>query len=149
MKQIILSALMLVTIATTAFSKGDDGINKRVFGSFYKSFHNAKEVKWDTHKELVKVSFVLDGQKMFAYYKQDGEQVAITRNLQVNQLPYALGSTLKEKLSNKWLTELFEVSSNGETTYYATLVDVSHVTIFKADASGSWSVFKKEKRDDQ
>jgi hypothetical protein len=149
MKKIIISALMLVTITGTAFSRNHDGISNQVLTAFNKSFNNAKEVKWEAEKDFVKVSFVIDGQSMFAYYTSNGEQMAITRNIPSTQLPLSLGTALKERFKDSWLTSLFEVSNEGATTYYATILGATYSTVLKADAASGWIVYKKDKRDGQ
>jgi hypothetical protein len=54
---------------------------------------------------------------------------------------------LKNKyFSQGWLTELFEISANGETAYYATIENATHVTILKAEGAAGWAMFKKDKR---
>jgi hypothetical protein len=85
---------------------------------------------------------------MFAYYNQDGEQVALTRNILPAQLPLNLATELKSEYNNYnyWLTDLFEVSSNDETAYYATVENTSHIIIIKSDGASGWKLFKKEKK---
>ena len=72
--------------------------------------------------------------------------MAISRNIHIDQLPLSLGAELKSKFSLGWLTELFELSINGETAYYATIECATHVTILKADGTSDWATFKKDKR---
>lgn len=146
MKKIIMLALVLTTIAGTAFSRNTDAVNQKVLTSFSKSFKNAEEVKWEVRKDLYRVTFKISGQTMFAYYKEDGEQIALTRNISVAQLPLTLASDLKNSYDQYWLTDLFEVAANNETAYYATIQSSTHITILKADGANGWFVFKKEKR---
>jgi hypothetical protein len=83
---------------------------------------------------------------MFAYFNVDGEQIAVTRNIKLNQLPLSLSSALQEGFKQYWLTDLFEVSANGQTSYYATVQSATHVTILKAEGATNWMVFKKDKK---
>jgi hypothetical protein len=148
MKKIIILSLMLTTIISTSFARDSDNINKQVMTSFTKAYSHATDVKWETQKDFIKATFTQDGQTFFAYYKQNGDLIAITRNMAVLNLPINLSSALKNKLHNDyWLTALFEVASNGETAYYATITNADYSVILKADGS-EWVVFKKEKRTD-
>jgi hypothetical protein len=104
-------------------------------------------VKWETQKDFIKVSFVIDGQTMYAYYTANGDQMAIARNIPTSQLPINIGTALKERFQDSWLVSLFEVSSEGNTVYYATLQNADHKTVLKADAVSGWSTYKKDKRD--
>ena len=74
------------------------------------------------------------------------ELIVVTRNIHIEQLPLTLSSELKSNFENSWLTELFEISSNGETAYFATLESATHITILKSEGTTGWSTFKKEKR---
>ena len=146
MKKIIMLAIVLTTITLSGFANNTYGVNKKVLSSFNKSFHSVEDVRWELRDNLYKVSFYTDGKKMFAYYNADGDQIAITRNIHTDQLPLTLSSELKEKFAENWLTDLFEISANGETAYYATIESATHVTILKAEGASGWATFKKDKR---
>jgi len=147
MKQVIMLALVLTSIITSAFANNTDAINQKVLNSFSKNFAKAEDVKWEIRKDLYKATFKIYGQVMFAYYSEAGQQVAVSRNISISQLPIDLASEL-QSLYNKeyWLTDLFEVSANGETAYYATVENSTHVSILKADGVSAWMVFKKDKK---
>lgn len=147
MKQIIMLALVLTTIATSAFANNTDAINQKVLTSFSKSFAKAEDVKWELRKDLYKATFRINGQTMFAYYNGAGQEVAVSRNINISQLPIDLASELYSFYNNGyWMTELFEVSADGVTSYYATIENGTHVTILKADGVSAWMVFKKDKK---
>ncbi len=146
MKKIIILALVLTTLATTAFSNYPDRFSDPALNSFNKTYSNATEVKWESLGEYMKVSFTLDSQRMSAYYNNMGEQVAITRNIRMSQLPLPLMTELKSKCTDRWITELFELSSKEETAYFATLYSADHILILRGDPAGGWSTFRKKKR---
>lgn len=146
MKKIIMLAVVLTTITVTAFAGNISGINDKVLNSFSKSFQSVEDVRWELKDNLYKVSFKSEGKTMFAYYNADGDQIAVTRNIHIEQLPLSLSSDLKSKFDSSWLTELFELSSDGETAYYATIENATHITILKSEGTSGWSTFKKEKR---
>lgn len=146
MKKIIMLALVLTTIVTASFSRNMDAVNQKVLSSFSKSFHNAEDVRWEVRKEMYKVAFKINGQIMFAYYNPDGEQIALTRNILPEQLPLNLAVELKSMYNQYWLTDLFEVALQDETSYYATIENATHITVLKADGTIGWMVFSKEKR---
>ena len=146
MKKIIMLAVVLTTITVTSFANNNSRINDRVLSSFSKSFHSVEDVRWELKDNLYKVSFKSAGKTMFAYYNANGEQIAVTRNIHIEQLPLSLSSDLKSKFDSNWLTELFELSSDGETAYYATIENATHITILKSEGTSGWTTFKKEKR---
>ena len=146
MKKILTLALMLAIISTTAFCNPAGRISKSALIAFNKTYSDAKEVRWETVGEYMKVTFITDGQQLFAYYNNIGDQVALSRNIAISQLPICLVNELKSKCTDRWITELFELNSNGETFYFATLYSADQILVLKADPSGNWSTFKKRKR---
>lgn len=134
---------MLCHYAGRSACNNEDSLNKKIETAFKNAFTGAKYIHVEKQKDLVKISFMQEEQKMFAYYSGDGELVALGHNITVQQLPLSASSRLKEKAENKFLTELFEVSQNGETNYYATIDDGEWSTIFIADGAGKWVVFKR------
>jgi len=146
MKKIIMLAIVLTTITASTFANKSDVVNQKVLNSFNRSFVSAQDVKWELKQGLYKVTFKTAGQEMYAYYSGDGEQVALSRNIRVDQLPLALATKLKSGYDEYWLTNLFEVSANGETTYYANVESATHFTTLKAEGTSGWSTFKKDKK---
>ena len=146
MKRIIMSALLLTTITISSFANNVAGVSQKAISSFKKSFQTAEVVRWEIKDNIYKVTFKNFDKEMFAYYNVNGEQIAVTRNIHIDQLPLTLAAELKGKYGQGWLTELFEISSNGETAYFATIECSTHTTIYKADGTSGWSTFKKDKR---
>lgn len=146
MKKLIMLAMVLTTLTISGFANKTNSINRKAEITFKKSYQNAEEVRWEVKDNLYKVSFKTGGKEMYAYYNADGEQVAITRHIHVDQLPLALSSELKDKYGDGWLTELFELSSNGETAYYATIESATHITIMKTEGTTGWTTFERNKR---
>jgi hypothetical protein len=146
MKKILMLALVLTTIAATAFSRNPNEVNDRILKTFKGDFSNAQNVTWEAKKDFYKATFTLSGQIMFAYYNEYGEQLAVTRNLLRSQLPINLATSLQNDFKEYWLTSLFEVAANGETSYYATVQDAKHVVVLKAEGTSEWRLFKKNKK---
>ncbi len=147
MKKGILSlALMLMIGITSTFAKNYEGVNQRVISSFQREFTNAKDVKWESSKEFAKATFSLNGQIMFAYYSEEGQLLAMTRNIQSSQLPINLLNNLKKDYNSFWITDLFEMASGNETAYYVTLESSDSMVVLKSTDSMNWEVFKKEKK---
>ena len=83
---------------------------------------------------------------MFAYYTQTGDLMAVTRNITSTQLPINLLSSLKKNFGNYWITDLFEVSSSTDASYYATVENADQKVILKSNGTSSWETYKKEKK---
>lgn len=146
MKRFFTLALALTTFATATFADNTKSINDKVRTSFSRTFTNAQDVSWEVKNNLFKATFKKEGKTMYAYYDEFGDQVAISRNLHMDQLPLSLSAELRGKFEASWLTELFEVSANDETAYYATIENATHITTYKAVGTSGWALFSKEKK---
>lgn len=146
MKKLITLALVLTTLTISAFADNTKLVNQKVINSFTRSFGNVEDIRWEIKNDLYKVTFKSGGKEMYAYYNGQGDMIAITRNIHLDQLPLTLSAELKSKFNESWMTDLFEVSANGETAYYATVESATHITIYKAEGTLGWTIFKKEKR---
>jgi hypothetical protein len=145
MKKIIMLALVLITVATTAFSLDPINVNNLVLQSFNKEFKKAVNIEWAVNKDFVRAKFTMDEQIMYAYFTENGELMAVTRNITVEQLPVNLAAKLKSKYSDHYLADLFEVSKDGETTYYATVSDAKCSIILQSVSNDDWHQYKKQK----
>lgn len=147
MKKSILSlALVLMIGIGSSFANKIENVSQKVISSFQKDFANAKDVKWENGKEYAKATFTLNGQVLFAYYSENGEMLAMTRNITSSQLPITLLNDLKKDYSNFWITDLFEMAAGNETAYYVTLEGSDSIIVLKSNDASSWEQFKKEKK---
>lgn len=131
--------------ATTAFAK-EVTVKKEVLKAFQTEFTNASEVKWTIGETFYKAAFTMGSQHLFAFYSLDGELMGVTRNISTVQLPVYLQTSLKKNYSDKWVTELFEVSNADGTTYYLTLENADSKLILKSSDGGDWKVYKKNQK---
>ena len=144
--RILTLALLLVTTLGSAFANNSVGVSEKALSSFKKEFENAREVRWESTKDYSKATFKLNEQVMFAYYGIDGQFLALSRNITTSQLPISLSADLKKSYNSFWITDLFEMASNDETTYYVTVENADHVITMKSTGAGGWEVYKKEKK---
>ena len=145
-KSILILAMLLTTIVGSSFANRTDDNKNRAAASFKQDFASAKEVTWETSKEVVKATFKLNDQVMFAYYTESGELMAVVRNMVSGQLPINLLTNLKKNYQGFWITDLFEVSASNESSYYVTLESADNVIVLKSSGLNKWEVFQKEKR---
>jgi len=148
MKKKLLSISLAVLVAiSSAFAGNKEGASDKAVQSFKKDFAQATNVQWDTRKDFNRATFQLNGEIMFAYYSVDGELIALSRNLASNQLPIRLSASLKKMYSEYWISDLFEVASNNESSYYVTVENAETTVVLRAVGSGDWEVFRKERKE--
>lgn len=144
MKHFFISLAMLLVFGTNTFAS-DTMVSPNVLRSFQKKFSTAKEVSWSAGNDIYKAEFVYSDQYVTAYYDADGSLLALTKNIASTQLPLLLGNNLKENYEDYWISGLVEVSTQFETTYYATLENGDSKLILQS-AQNSWSVDRKIKK---
>ena len=151
MKKIILSIatmlMMGVSVSAFAASKNDEGtINQQAVRSFKKDFNGASNIVWEQRDSYTKATFLLHGQVLYAYYNINGDLQAVVRNITSDQLPINLLTTLKKVYGDYWISDLFEMASDDQTTYYVTVENGDRKIVLKSDGSDSWSEYSREKK---
>lgn len=148
MKKSILTWVLLLTvsISSTFANNKIENVNETVISSFKKDFASAQDVTWEKSKEVSKATFKLNDQVMFAYYAEDGNLLAVIRNIVSSQLPINLLSDLKKNYGSYWISDLFEMAADNSTSYYVTLQSGDQTIVLKSYSSTGWETFKKEKK---
>jgi hypothetical protein len=78
-----------------------------------------------------------------AFYNENGELLAITRNIQSSQLPLQLLMQVKKDYANYWISDLFEYNGNGSSSYYITLETADSTVILRSNGT-EWEVYNKK-----
>lgn len=146
MKKILMMLAMMFTLTTTWAFTGEEAINKQALNAFKTEFAGATDAAWTVGANYYKVAFTLNDQKLFAYYNQEGEFMAVTRYISSLQLPLNLQSSLKKQCSNCWITDLFEMASDNGTAYYVTLESADTKIVLRSVDGGEWTVYHKSKK---
>lgn len=148
-KKIAGLALLAVILTTTTFASPVDGnvnVNTKVLTAFNQQFAYASDTKWHVTENYIQATFKMNEQFMIAYFSEAGELLGISRNMIVHQLPINLQADIKKNYSKSWVTELFELAKEDETTYYITLENSDNKLSLKSTDGNTWTVFKKIKK---
>jgi hypothetical protein len=149
MKQVFLSiaTVLMMGVSVFAANKNDDGVaNQYAVRAFKKDFAAASNIVWEQKNAYTKATFSLNGQVLFAYYNNNGELQAVVRNIVSDQLPINLLASLKREYNDCWITDLFEVASDDQTSYYVTLETSEKKIVLKSQGTDGWQVFSKQKK---
>lgn len=144
--KILIGLFVFITGISSAFANGKEEVNEKIIKTFQKEFAGAQNVQWVTTKDFVKATFTLNEQVVYAYYSSDGNMLGVTRNILSGQLPINLLTGLKKNYNTYWITDLFEIATHNENTYYVTLESSDHKLILKSNGTNGWELFKKEKK---
>lgn len=141
------AALLLTVGIGSSFAAPVDNTNDVVIASFHKEFRSADVLQVENKKDYTKVTFKMNSLVMFAYYSENGELIAVVRNILSSQLPIRLLMDLKQNHSDAWISDLFEIDSNGQTVYYVTLENCDTRLTLRSGNSNSWEKYQKEIKD--
>jgi hypothetical protein len=140
MKKHLLILLVTVAVSASGFSNPVHEVRKQILQSFKHDLPEAAIISWEAGNGISKATFILHDQVMCAYYNDErSELIAITRNLKTSQLSIGLQADLKKELKSHWMTELFEISSNDQTTYYATIENQHEIRNLKSEGFDGWT----------
>jgi hypothetical protein len=147
-KAAVVLALMIALPATYSFAApatADNG-NKEITATFKHDFENAVLMSTETHDNFTKVVFKLNEQVMTAFYSNSGDLLAVTRNIVTSQLPVNLLMSFKKHYSdNYWVTDLFEMSQDAQSTYYISLENADSRLTLRSNGD-SWEVYSNVKK---
>ena len=145
MKKIIMSLVMVITVAASAFA-GDVKVDQRVAKAFQKEFSAAKDATWSVQDNLYKVTFTYYDKIISAFYDKKGFLIGVTRYILSTELPYYLQKELRSYYDDYWITNLFELSKESGTSYHVTLKSAEETIILSArENNNNWELFKHYK----
>jgi hypothetical protein len=147
MKKMILSLAAVIMMGFGVFANGKDAVvTQEARDAFKKDFATASNIRWEQKNNFLKATFSFNGQVLAAYYFTNGDLQAVVRNITSDQLPINLTSSLRRDYAAFWISDLFEISSDGQTTYYVTLENSDKKIVLKSDDLSSWQVYSKERK---
>ena len=145
-KKIAIMVTMLLTLgASYSFARPADSVSGEISISFKKDFRNGHILSTETHKSFTKLTFKIDEMIMFAYYSENGQLLAVTRNIVSSQLPMNLQMDLKSSYTGYWITELFELSGDNDNCYYVSLENADSKVALRSNGD-HWEVYSTTKK---
>jgi hypothetical protein len=146
MKKLFIAALFAFTIGSSAFAAGTDlsdaaKLSYSVKSSFEKHFREAQDVSWTVRESFVKASFSLLGQRVEAFFGDDGELIGTSRKVQFERLPVLAVSKIRKEYEGYAVGETIELTKYDDTNYYVSLSKGEKKQILEVTPSGHISVF--------
>lgn len=137
MKNLIIAALLSVSLATTAFAAPAKEMGAS--SSFQSDFKGATNVTWKTTSNFVKASFLLNNVRMEAFYDFEGNMIAKSSAISIDQLPQNAKATLDSKYVNYKVVESVSIDGPEETAFYVSVKNENETLILKVDQFGAIS----------
>lgn len=142
-----LAAILLLTAGVgTSFARNTNNGGDNVNAYFHKDFQQAELIDTKTNSDYTRFTFSMSGMILNAYYSNKGELLAVTHNITSTQLPMTLLMQIKRNYSNFWISDLFELNSEGESNYYITLEN-SDKKITLRSSENEWNIFSRSTKE--
>ena len=143
MKKLFFAVIAALALTTTVIaSDGGKNVNYWVLNKFNSTYAEAKDVNWIVTDKFAKASFLLDGERMEAYYSPEGEFIAESKAIPVAELPRAAKKAIEKKYKDFTIKEVIEYNTTDKVEYYVSLDSEKASKILKISASGSIEVYK-------
>lgn len=136
-------ALLLTVTISYSFAAAPDSINGQIEASFQKDFRNAKLMSAEVRTHFTKLTFRMNDMILFAFYSDNGDLLAVTRNILSTQLPIELMMNLKKNYNDYWITDLFELNGDSQNCYYVSLENADYKLVLRSTGSNGWEVYEK------
>jgi hypothetical protein len=141
-KFFLLTAAALA-IATGAFAKSFDTKCTAAQKQLAMEFKDAKNITWSNVGNLTEASFDWNGQQLHGFYNSDGDQVALSREISVSNLPLKAIQAIQDKYSGYTTKEAIEMNSvEAGLSYYVSMENSGKKVILNVSSDGVVSVFK-------
>ena len=144
-KLAIAVALLLTVGVTSSFATPTDKTDV-IKASFRKDFKKAELMGIEAGDSYNKLTFKMNDMVLYAFYSDNGELLAVTRNIRSSQLPIQLLLDLKRDYANYWITDLFEFNGDGSNSYYVTLENADTSITLRANSSDDWQLYSRKNK---
>jgi len=142
MKKIMMMLALMLTL-TTSFAFAGETINKQALNAFQSQFASATDVAWKVSGNYYEVAFTIEAKRLFAFYDSRGEFVAVTQFISSTQLPKHLRKSLKVSYSKYWISDLFEMATADEGSYFVTIENADERIVLRSTNGSKWSLYTK------
>lgn len=150
MKNLILSAAFIFTLAGAATAAPVEPANENVLRTFSQIFKEAYNVSWTNTGNHFEAYFEGDNNiKTRALLDVKGNLVQTIRYYQGDDLPSNVLYSIKKDFKNKEIWGVTEISNKNGVNYRIILKDDKHYTHVNANTAGETEVVSRYKRGDK
>lgn len=147
-KNYFFALLVAVVFTSSAFANRENSVNTLVKQSFQKEFTGAQSVSWESiaDKGIYHASFILNGERLNAYFDTEGALLATGRYVKQESLPMLVSRAVGQRFEKYKMLETIEFVAGSETSYIVKLENEKVKLFIQAHTDGTTTVLKKEKK---
>ncbi|MEO7801986.1 MAG: hypothetical protein ABIR81_08305 [Ginsengibacter sp.] len=138
---------MAIVISASSFTVKDDTVSTKVQSAFKSNFNVASDVSWKKLNGLYCAYFKVNDQNISATYNENGELVAASRTLNIDQLPLAVIVALKAKLPGYTIeNKASEITADGQNSYFVKAENDNNITVLKITGNTTVNIESKTRK---
>lgn len=142
MKKLLLAALVVAGLGSSAFATDVTKVSSKAQTSFESKFGNATNVQWIAREGYNKVTFTLADEQVEAFFATDGDLIAFSRNAAFKSLPLAAIQKIKKEYAAYTVKETIEFEQNEEKSFYVSLENGDKKLILEVSLFGNVSIYR-------
>ena len=108
MKKLFITILLAASVAAGAFA-APKKVNAAILYNFQNAFKEASDVTWLISRDFTKAEFTANDTKMEAYYNSDGDIIATSKSIDLDELPVNAKRSFAKKFEGYNVTEAIQV----------------------------------------
>ena len=143
-KQILLLTTVFLMSLSATFANDTNAVPESIVKALNNEFQNVSNVEWKSTADYYKASFSVAGHSLEAFFSYDGNLIAQSRKISMDQLPMSLVKEAKEKSSANAVTDLFELLTNRGTEYFITFNTGKETKTYQSNGNG-WNFYQTKK----
>lgn len=144
MKKVFLAAFVALVISVAANAQTQQ-VDLKVMENFETAFAGASNVQWTSQENFTKATFIKDAQRVEVFYNPEGNFIATTKQVSVDEMPTFAKRSLAKKYSDYGVTEAFSLTADDETSYFVVAENAVEKVVLKV-AKGSISVYERSRK---
>ena len=141
MKTLLLAALLSTSLIAGASGTREKSVtNVRMLQNFTAQYGHVDNVVWHSAmNNMVKAEFQMEDEKLCAYFDENGNYVAQTREITLSELPKKLKAALDEKAPGAEVISLFEMTTDNEKAWFVETKSLNENKLWKGTTFGKLS----------
>ena len=141
----LLVTILLATLTAGAFA-APKKVNAAILYNFQNAFKEASDVTWLISRDFTKAAFTADNTKMEAYYNSNGDIIATSKSIDLDELPVNAKRSFAKKFEGYTVTEAIRFEGFDEAAYYISGENERESVILKVDENNKVSVYTKKRK---
>ncbi len=141
----IIAALALF-FSASAFSIPESSVNQVVINAFTQQFSRTGSVVWEKKQDVYFASFSKDETDYAVAFSEEGKLLALTRKLQVKNLPLPVMQSLNKMSGFNFDLMATEVQMEGDSFYLVAGQDEKIYLSMKCYSNGDIEILRRVKK---